>query len=478
MNDGKKITSTSSNEAVSINDVRTVLQETTNDLASLCRSSKINMWARYKPIAISASSDYNLPTPITYATRKNNKFGISIYINRDFSTLNAIYEDIITNEKLNNGWTYTKPGTNQYCRLTDFQCYNDNSDSGDPYLNNHIGYNHRANLPCFVTLQDTGLFWKEENNSYEINVSDVNNYFTINLKNSDGNDLHIQDIVNMDFPSTGNFAWHLILEICTNNWNSTVIEKVGDTITTNNNSWNVQLSLSELNSLKNNAENNDGYHLCLGLGYCEVNSDGTPNFDGSPAGDDCILPLPCQGHFKIKVVDHVPQMNFVQLLGVYYFNSQNQLTLAQNNNIPRSTSSGTKFILKFKINDDQQHRIFHFINPELPEAIEFDQNANHTPFQLGITKEGVNDLPNRYIINLTPCQPNGITKERNAIIDTTDENSYVYAMFPAQGKGGIDISDLDLTNGGGTYHLFSRNTESTTDQQGWTLSGNIIINYN
>ena len=37
---------------VTIADVKTVLGETNNDLAALCRSDKINMWAKYKPVEL------------------------------------------------------------------------------------------------------------------------------------------------------------------------------------------------------------------------------------------------------------------------------------------------------------------------------------------------------------------------------------------------------------------------------------------
>ena len=37
---------------VSIADVRTVLGETSNDLATLCKSEKINMWAKFKPVEL------------------------------------------------------------------------------------------------------------------------------------------------------------------------------------------------------------------------------------------------------------------------------------------------------------------------------------------------------------------------------------------------------------------------------------------
>ena len=37
---------------VSIADVKTVLGETSNDFATLCRSDKINMWAKFKPVEL------------------------------------------------------------------------------------------------------------------------------------------------------------------------------------------------------------------------------------------------------------------------------------------------------------------------------------------------------------------------------------------------------------------------------------------
>ena len=37
---------------VSIADVKTALGETSNDLAALCRSDKINMWAKFKPVEL------------------------------------------------------------------------------------------------------------------------------------------------------------------------------------------------------------------------------------------------------------------------------------------------------------------------------------------------------------------------------------------------------------------------------------------
>ena len=52
---------------VTIADVKTTLGETSNDLAALCRSDKINMWAKYKPVELNKTfwkSHTNLTHPV------------------------------------------------------------------------------------------------------------------------------------------------------------------------------------------------------------------------------------------------------------------------------------------------------------------------------------------------------------------------------------------------------------------------------
>lgn len=57
-NSGGKITA-----PVSIEDVRTVLGVSSYDLGTLCKSEKINMWAKYKPVRVPMFNELcELPT--------------------------------------------------------------------------------------------------------------------------------------------------------------------------------------------------------------------------------------------------------------------------------------------------------------------------------------------------------------------------------------------------------------------------------
>ena len=59
---------------VSIADVKSVLGESSNDLATLCKSSKINVWAKYKPTV------YPSPFPDDWYKAKDGNYGINITV--------------------------------------------------------------------------------------------------------------------------------------------------------------------------------------------------------------------------------------------------------------------------------------------------------------------------------------------------------------------------------------------------------------
>ena len=67
---------------VSIYDVQHVLGQGSNDLATLCVSTAINRWARYKPErwagTTAAQKQKGVPQPIDYATRKFNNFSLEV----------------------------------------------------------------------------------------------------------------------------------------------------------------------------------------------------------------------------------------------------------------------------------------------------------------------------------------------------------------------------------------------------------------
>ena len=106
---------------VSIVDVRTVLGETSNDLATLCRTDKINMWAKFKPVEL------NKPFTSDEFDFANNRWrdDASWFKGVDFGengicglkvTHGGSLEAVIDlYDKNTAGWKRVKPGTTFAC---------------------------------------------------------------------------------------------------------------------------------------------------------------------------------------------------------------------------------------------------------------------------------------------------------------------------------------------------------------------------
>ena len=123
---------------ISIADVKTMLGETSNDLATLCKSDKINMWAKYKPVEL------NKPFTSDEFDFTNNHWrdnatwfkgadfegvgicGIKIAHSSTLQSLTELYDKGLGN------WERVKVGSPFACpyRLSDF-----------------IGYKHAATAP-------------------------------------------------------------------------------------------------------------------------------------------------------------------------------------------------------------------------------------------------------------------------------------------------------------------------------------------
>lgn len=128
---------------VTIDDVKAALGESSNDLATLCKSEKINMWSKYKPVS------YATNTIITKNQLSNCKYGLSPtkndlllkctygYTDATNNFLKTSFEAISNNNK---SWEYIKPigGANSPFRLSDFL-------NSDNVKNN--GYNNDAVPP-------------------------------------------------------------------------------------------------------------------------------------------------------------------------------------------------------------------------------------------------------------------------------------------------------------------------------------------
>lgn len=144
---------------VSIDDVKQALGESSNDLATLCKSENINIWSKYKPIsckgdfkeypiredsdekATSSYSNYacvvrcgmNIPID-TYKNLRNNYGGegfaingcYNFYIDNVYGRVGGIHGDTTTSVS---GKHFPKGGANSPYRLSDFRNYNSKAKS-------------------------------------------------------------------------------------------------------------------------------------------------------------------------------------------------------------------------------------------------------------------------------------------------------------------------------------------------------------
>lgn len=139
---------------VSIDDVKQALGESSNDLATLCKSENINIWSKYKPISCKgefkeypiredsdekATSSYSKYTCVvrcgmnipmdTYKNLRNNYGGegfaingcYNLYVDNIYGTYGGISADTTT---MVSGKHFPKGGANSPYRLSDFRNYN------------------------------------------------------------------------------------------------------------------------------------------------------------------------------------------------------------------------------------------------------------------------------------------------------------------------------------------------------------------
>lgn len=97
-------------------DVKTVLGESVNTLSGLCKSTKINAFAKYKPVRFTGTRS------TTWWKAFDGDCGFTPY------KLTKGYADVINHcDGTLNGWVYNKPNGSTYpYRLLDFQGYNHN----------------------------------------------------------------------------------------------------------------------------------------------------------------------------------------------------------------------------------------------------------------------------------------------------------------------------------------------------------------
>lgn len=126
---------------VSIDDLKNLFGEGSGDLATLCTSPKINVWAKYKPTV------YPSPFPDDWYKAKDGNYGINITVENGKNN----WKDLVAEySKANNGYgtLYDKPtgGASSPFRLGDFRGYFHNA---NPEVKDYLSTN------VFIRESDT-----------------------------------------------------------------------------------------------------------------------------------------------------------------------------------------------------------------------------------------------------------------------------------------------------------------------------------
>ena len=116
---------------VSIDDLKNLFGEGSGDLATLCTSPKINVWAKYKPTVFPS------PFPDDWYKAKDGNYGINITVENGKNN----WKDLVAEySKANNGYgtLYDKPtgGASSPFRLGDFRGYFHNA---NPEVRDYLG---------------------------------------------------------------------------------------------------------------------------------------------------------------------------------------------------------------------------------------------------------------------------------------------------------------------------------------------------
>lgn len=133
------------------------------DVAAVCKSARINMWAKWKPVMV------NKPVPLTDAERRAVRFGVDFGVNASESDIPALFDGGL------NSWAHTLPSVRSgWCpfRLSDFV-------SGD----RTGGYDHNAKSPFGAFMVPQKVYYDR----FDIDCS-------VMIKSENGNGLTYGDL--------------------------------------------------------------------------------------------------------------------------------------------------------------------------------------------------------------------------------------------------------------------------------------------
>ena len=370
---------------VSINDVQRAIHVYSGDLATLCKSTNINKWARYKPERADG------PTPLIHGdstsgqrSRFANHFGLDVpYCQMDI--MNSMVWELLDDPWVNEKWNYLQPqgdmsgsgGVKEFYRLTDFAKLP--NDTTDPYLNNTNikGYNDDAVVPFKSYISSGGVTEKVDQSDYktyfEVNVLGVtDNKLVLTFINNTGDDLHLQDFITINSGAGDNdVAWRPVVQIFReytqaggtpwyerDNISGDDMQFAGDAITSvQGGSWTVEIPIND-----SRFHQDEYYHMCIGVGCCKKDMSAWQDDNNSlfimPYEEQDIMDGQYPFYCRLKVVSHFDRhLTFINMVygiepTVISFNGQSTVNIPANASgtavfemtVDKSQSQALKFV--------------------------------------------------------------------------------------------------------------------------------------
>ena len=450
---------------VSIYDIQRALGSGSSDLGTLITTGAINKWARYKPERVA-----NIIPGITFSTRKSNNFGLDVpFCNTDAGSgwvadvMNKMVWAIMERDYV--GWNYLRPrgdrtpqgGAKEYFRMVDF-CRNPQettpSANGDPTPVNLQGYRHDAYFPfsAFLNMEGATLMHDYEGDYYEINVQ-LTQLLTITFTNSGGDDLHLQDFIDLSASYGNNIAWRPVLQVFNGyvpsggtqwyNRNQPDYEVAGGAITTDpQGSWSVSVDLSNANFTPYIGRT-EFFHMCIGVGC--VN----PTFSSWKSGENALFVIPYtenqldNGEYpfyvRFKLVSY--QSRRINVTQIQFFQSQTTWVVA--------SASGSTYTINS--NAGTLIRVMFTITKEPSQSLEFIgqngsvESASNDPLKVQV-RETVNYVETTKY--LRPRTSTWQTPANNPVVAAgqTSETVTLYADFD---MANINVGDY------ADYHIYA-----------------------
>ena len=450
---------------VSIYDIQRALGSGSSDLGTLITTGAINKWARYKPERVA-----NIIPGITFSTRKSNNFGLEVpFCNTDAGSgwvadvMNKMVWAIMERDYV--GWNYLRPrgdrtpqgGAKEYFRMVDF-CRNPQettpSANGDPTPVNLQGYRHDAHFPfsAFLNMEGATLMHDYDGDYYEINVQ-LTQLLTITFTNSGGDDLHLQDFIDLSASYGNNIAWRPVLQVFNGyvpsggtqwyNRSQPDYEVAGGAITTDpQGSWSVAVDLSNANFTPYIGVN-EFFHMCIGVGC--VN----PTFSSWKSGENALFVIPYtedqidNGEYpfyvRFKLVSY--QSRRINVTQIQFFQSQTTWVVA--------SASGSTYTINS--NAGTLIRVMFTITKEPSQSLEFIgqngsvESASNDPLKVQV-REMVNYVET--IKYLRPRTSTWQTPANNPVVAAgqTSETVTLYADFD---MANINVGDY------ADYHIYA-----------------------